>query len=147
MYIAIRLLLLFRPFISSIFFLSNFQTLNIFVERFPESVRPTELKLDAYVNNRWMYCVYGNQAAAAYWILYFFFSSNIKNFRRNFLRNCEAYKVLQSLHFVYTLTMCECVELLLIIPPFIYSFSFFSNSQSLQIFSSHFSQNLRGLQN
>ena len=45
-----------------------------------------------------MYCVYRNQAAAAYLFLYFFIFlslqfSNINIFRHNFLRNCEALKV------------------------------------------------------
>ena len=38
--------------------------------------------------------VHRNQAAAACSFLYFFsFLSNVKNFCRTFLRNCEAYKV------------------------------------------------------
>ena len=45
-----------------------------------------------------MYCVYWNQAAAAYLSLYLFIFlslqfSDIKSFLHTFLRNCEAYKV------------------------------------------------------
>ena len=42
---GIRLLLLNLPFISSFFFLSNFQTLNFFVIFFSGTVRPRRLKL------------------------------------------------------------------------------------------------------
>ena len=82
---GIRLLLPICPFIFSFFFLSNFQTLKIFVTLFSGTVRPRRLKLDTHMDSGWMYCVYWNQAAAAYSSLYFiiFLSlqfSNIKNF-------------------------------------------------------------------
>ena len=112
MYTAIRLLLLIHSFISSVFFLSNFQTLKFFVTLFLETVRPIKLTLDTHMDNGWMYRVYRNQAAASsvrpkkfifseaasYSFLYFFSFlslqfSNIKIFRHTFLRNCEAYKV------------------------------------------------------
>ena len=72
MYTGIRLLLLIRPFISSFFFLSNFQTLKFFVTLFSRTVRHRRLKLGTNVDIRQMYCVYRNQAAAAYSSLYFF---------------------------------------------------------------------------
>ena len=50
-YSGIRLLLLIRPFISSVFFLSYFQTLKMFVALFTETVRPIKLTLDAHVDN------------------------------------------------------------------------------------------------
>ena len=56
----------YSSLISSIFFLSNFQTLNIFFSLFSETVRPIRLKLDPHVDNGWMYRVYRNQAAASY---------------------------------------------------------------------------------
>ena len=98
MYTTITLLLLICPFISSFFYLSNFQTLKIFVTLFSGTVRPRRLKFGTRVDNGWMYCVYLNQAAAAYLSLYLFIFlsiqfSNIKNFLQTFLRNCEAYKV------------------------------------------------------
>ena len=82
MYTGIRLLLLSHPFISSFFFLSNFQTLQIFVTLFSGTVRPRRLKVGAHVDNGWMYCVYRNQAAAAYLFrlfLHFSFSPVFKH--------------------------------------------------------------------
>ena len=76
-YTRIRLLLI-CPFISSFFFLSNFQTLKFFVTLFSKTVRPRRLKLDTYVDSGWMYGVYQNQAAAAYSSLYFFLSPIFK---------------------------------------------------------------------
>ena len=38
---------------------------------FSGTVRPTKLKLGTQEGNEWMYCVYPNQAAAAYLSLYF----------------------------------------------------------------------------
>ena len=65
MYTAFRLLLLLiPPFISSFFFLSNFQTLNIFVTLFSGTVRPIRLKHVTHMDNGWMFRVYRNQAAA-----------------------------------------------------------------------------------
>ena len=79
----------------SVFFVSNFQTLKIFVTLFLGTVRPRRLILGAHVDNGWMYRVYQNQSAAAYLSLYFFIFlslqfSNIKIFRHIFLRNGEA---------------------------------------------------------
>ena len=92
---VIRLLLLICPFISSFFFLSNFQTLKYFVTLFSGTVRPRRLKLGTHVDSGQMYSVYWNQAAGAYLSLYFFIFlflhfSNIKIFHHTFLRNCEA---------------------------------------------------------
>ena len=92
---GIRLLLLVHLFISSLFFLSNFQTLKNFVILFSGTVRTRRLKLGTHVDTWWMYRVYWNQGAAASSSLYFFIFlslqlSNIKFFRHNFLRNCEA---------------------------------------------------------
>ena len=98
MYTRIRLLLHIRSFISSFFFLSNFQTLKFFVTFFSGTVRPRRLKLGTHVDSGQMYHIYWNQAAAAYLSLYFFIFlslqfSNIKIFRHTFLRNCKAWKV------------------------------------------------------
>ena len=51
---------LIHPFISSVFFLSNFQTLKSFVALFLGTVRPIKLKLDTQMDIRWMYPVYRN---------------------------------------------------------------------------------------
>ena len=77
------------------FFLSYFQTSKIFVILFSGTVRPRKLTLGTHVDSGQMYCVYKNQAAAAYSSLYFFIFlslqfSNIEIFRHTFLRNCEA---------------------------------------------------------
>ena len=64
MYTGIRLLLLICPFISSFFFLSNFQTLKFFVTLFSGTVRSRRLELGTYVDSWQMYHVYWNQAAA-----------------------------------------------------------------------------------
>ena len=93
-YTRISLLLHIHPFISSFFFLSNFQTLKFFVTLFSGTVRPRRLKLLTHVDSGQMYLVYWNQAAAAYSSFYFFIFlslqlSNIKFFCHIFLRNCE----------------------------------------------------------
>ena len=82
-YTRIRLLLLIHSFIFSF---SNIQILKFFLTLFSGTVRPRKLKLGAHMDNRWMYRVYQNQAAAAaYLFLYFFIFlslqfSNIKMF-------------------------------------------------------------------
>ena len=81
---------LIGPFISSFFFLSNFQTLKYFVTLFSGTMRPRRLKLGTQVDSWQMYLVYQNQAAAAaYSSLYFFIFlclkfSNIKFFVTHF---------------------------------------------------------------
>ena len=71
MYTRIWLLLFIGPFISSFFFLPNFQTLKIFVTLFSGSVRPRRLKLGTHVDSGQMYPAYRNQAVVAYSSLYF----------------------------------------------------------------------------
>ena len=80
---GIRLLLLICHFISSFFFLSNFQTLKFFLTLFSGTMRPRRLKLRTHVDSGQMYCVYWNHAAAAYWSLYFsfFFLSNFQTLK------------------------------------------------------------------
>ena len=80
-YTRIRVLLLICPFISSFFFLSNFQKLNI-LSLFSGTVRPRRLKLGTHVDSWWMYCVYQNKAAAAYLSLFsFFFLANLQTLK------------------------------------------------------------------
>ena len=55
-----RAALLICPFISSFFFLFNYQTLTIIITFFLETVRPRKLKLGTHVDNGCMYCVYRN---------------------------------------------------------------------------------------
>ena len=82
-YTGIRLLLLILPFISSFFFLSNFQTLKIVVALFSGTVRSIKLKLDTHVDNGWMYRIYRNRAVASYLSLIslFFFLSNVQKLK------------------------------------------------------------------
>ena len=72
----------------------QFSTLKFFVTLFSGTVRPRRLKLSTHVDSGQMYCVYQNQAAAAYLSLYFFIFlplqfSNIEIFCHTFLRNCD----------------------------------------------------------
>ena len=76
-YTRIRLLLLIPPFIF--FFFLHYSKIKIFVTLFSGTVRPRRLKLDAHVDNGWMYRVYRNQMAAAYLFLYFYFSPVFKH--------------------------------------------------------------------
>ena len=82
-YTRLRLLLLICPFISSVFFLSNFEILKIFIALFSGSVRPRKLKLDTHVDIGWMYRVYHSQAATSYLSLIslFFFLSNVQKLK------------------------------------------------------------------
>ena len=97
-YTEIELLLLIFPFIH--FFLSNFQTLNIFVTLFSETVRPRRLKLGALVDNRWMCRVYRNQAAAAFLslFLHFSFSPTSKFFATLFSRTLRPRRLKLGTH-------------------------------------------------
>ena len=133
----------------SVFFLSNFQTLKIFVTLFSGTVRPRSLRLGAHMDNGWIYGVYRNQAAAAYLSFCFFIFlfvqfSNIKIFRYTFLRRGQ-----KNLNLVHLLIMDGCIVsirmgLLPLICPFISSFFFLSNYQTLTIFVT--SQELWGLE-
>ena len=86
-----------HPFISSFFFLSNYQTLRTYFCNtfFLGTVRSRRLKLGTHVDSGQLYHVSWNQAAAAYLSLYFFILlslqfSNIKIFCHTLLTNCEA---------------------------------------------------------
>ena len=138
---GIRLLLLICSFISSFFFLSNFQTLKCFVTLFSETVRPRRLKLGTHVDSGQMYRVYRKQAAAAYSSLYFFiFLSNFQTLK--FFVTLFSRTVRLGTHmnrcFVHT-----GIRLLLLIRPFISSFLFLSNFQTLKSFVSLLSGTVR----
>ena len=83
-YTGIRLLLLIYPFISSFFFLSNFQTFKIFLTLFSGTIRPTKFKHGIHVDNRWLYHVYWNQNASTYSFFYFviFLSLRFSNIKK-----------------------------------------------------------------
>ena len=130
-------------------FLSNFQTLKYFLILFSGTVKPGRLILGTHVDSGQMYCVYRNQAAAAYSSLYFFIFlslqfSNITIFMYLihpfissffFLSN---FQTLQFLCIVYT-----GIRLLLLIRSFISSVFFLSNFQTLKIFVALFSGTVR----
>ena len=80
MHTGIRLLLHSHSIISSYFFLTNFQTLKVFVTLFSGTVMPRRLKLGIHVDSGQMYRVYQNQAAALIcpFISLFIFLSNFQ---------------------------------------------------------------------
>ena len=125
-YTGIRLLVFIRPFISSFFFLSNFQTLKFFVTLFSGTVRPRRLKLGTHVDSGQMYHVYRNQPAAAY-SSFFPFSPIFKhlNFSSHFSQKLCDLEV-ETWH---TRAGGRCIvftriRLLLLIHSFIFHFSF-----------------------
>ena len=139
---------LIRPFISSFFFLSNFQTLKFFVTLFSAAVRPRRLKLGTQVDSGLMYRVYRNQAAAAYsfFIFSFFFLSNFQTIFSSQL--FQELWGLEDWNLVHTWTVGRCIvytgiRLLLLIHPFISSFFFLSNFQTLKFFVTLFSGTVR----
>ena len=139
-YTRIRLLLLIFPFISSFFFLSNYQTLKIFVSFFSGTVRSRRLKLGTHVNSGQMYRVYQNQAAAAYLSLYFLFflSPIFKHYKFSSHFSQELWG-LEGWNLVHTWTMGGCIlytriRWLLHICPFIFLFFFLSSFQTLKCF-------------
>ena len=67
----------------SFFFLSNFQTLKVFVTLSSGAVRPCRLIFGTHVDSGQMYPGYRNQAAAAYSSLYFFIFLSL-NFSSHF---------------------------------------------------------------
>ena len=94
MYTGIRLLLFIRPFISSLFFLSNFQTLKFSLH----FSRLTKFILDTH-SGQWMdvSCIpRSGCCCCCLFVPLFHFSSSLifkhYNFCHPFLRNSEAYK-------------------------------------------------------
>ena len=92
---GIRLLLLICPFISSFFFLSNFQTLKFFVTLFSRTVRPRRLKLGSHMDSRQMYrCIPESGCCCLFVPLFLHFLSlqfsNIKIFHYTFIRNWDS---------------------------------------------------------
>ena len=136
----------YSSFISSFFFLSNFQTLKIFVTLFSGTVRHRRLKLGTHVDSWQMYRVYRNQAAALIRPFFIFLSlqfSNIKNFCHTFLRNCEAYKV-ETCYTCGQWVDASCIPRSAAGSAYsslYFSFFFLSNFQTLE-FLSHFDQEL-----
>ena len=74
-YTGIRLLVLIRPFISSFFFLSNFQTFKFFVTLFSETVWPRRFKLGTYVQWADVSCLPESGCCCLFIPLFFIFLS------------------------------------------------------------------------
>ena len=141
--------MLICPFISSFFFLSSFQTLKFFVTLFSGTVRPRRLKLGTHVDSGQMYLVYQNQAAALIrpFISSFFFLSNYQPLKI-FVTFFSELWGLEEWNLVHTWIVGRCIvytgiRLLLLICPFIFSFSFLSNFQTLKFFITLFSWTVR----
>ena len=122
LYTGIRLLVFIRPFISSFFFLSNFQTLKFFLTLFSGTVRPRRLKLGTHVDSGQMYHVYRNQPLLLIhpFISSFFFLSNfqtLKFFVTLFSETWPTRAVGRCIVFAR-------IRLLLLIHSFIFHFSF-----------------------
>ena len=123
-------------------FLSNFQTLIFFVTLSSRTVRPRRLKLGTHVDSGQMYRVYRNQAAAAYSSLYFFIfflsSFQILKFFVTLLSETVRPRRLKLGTHVDSgwMYMYTRIRLLLLIRPFIFSFS---NIQTLKSFVTLFS--------
>ena len=113
----------------SFFFLSNFQTLKIFVILFSGTVRPRRLKLGTHMDRGQMYRVYRNQATAVYSSFYsFFFLSNfqtLKFFVTLFSGTVRPRMLKPGTHLDSgQITVYTGIRLLLLIRPFIFHFSF-----------------------
>ena len=127
----------------SFFFLSNFQTLKIF----SGAVRPRRLKLGTHADSGQMYCVYQNQAAAAYSFLYFSFPPIFKqNFSSHFsqeLWGVEDWNVIGThvdsgqMYHVYQNQAAALIH------PSVSSFFFLSNFQTLKFFVTLLSGSVR----
>ena len=115
-----------------IFLSLQFSTLNIFITLFSETVRPRRLKLVTHVDSGQMYHVYRNQAAAAYSSLYFFIFLSLQFSTLKFFITLFLGTVRPKWKLVCTWTVGRCImytgiRQLLVIHPFISSFSFLSN--------------------
>ena len=146
---GIRLLLLICPFISLFFFLSNLQTLKIFVTLFSGSVRPIRLKLGTHGDSWQMYRVYRNQATALIcpFISSFFFLSNyqtLKIFVTFFSGTVRSRRLKLGTH-VDSRQMCHVyrIQAAALICSFVSSFFFLSDFQTLKFFVTLFSRTVR----
>ena len=146
LYTRIRLLLLIFPFISSFFFLSNFQTLKLFITLFSGTVRSRRLKLGTHVDSGRMYRLYQNQAAAHIcpFIFRFLQFSNIKIFVTLFSGTVRLRRLKLGIHMdnggMYRGYQNHAAAL---IYPFIFSFFCLSNFQALKVFVDVFSETVR----
>ena len=131
----------------SFFFLSNYQTLKVFVTLFLGTVRPRRLKLGTHVDSGQMYRVYRNQAAAAYSSLYlFFFLSNfqtLKTFVTLFSGTVRPRRLKLGTHMASGQMYCVYQNQAAATYSSLYSFFFLSNFQTLKFFVTLFSGTVR----
>ena len=125
----------------SFFFLSNFQTLKIFITLFSGTVRFRTMKLGTHMENGWIYRVYRNHAAALICPFFFFLSNfqTLKIFVTLFSGTVRPIKLVNTWT-VGRCIVCTTIMLLLHIYPFISSFFFSIQFSNIDFFSSHFSQ-------
>ena len=146
-YTIIRLLLLICPFIFHFSFSPIFE--HDFVTLFSGAVGPRRFKFVTHMENRWLYRVYWNQAAAHIrpFIFSFFFLSNFQTLKV-FVTLFSGTVRPRSWNFVYMWTVGRCIvfteiRLLLHILS-LYSFFFLSNFQTLKVFVTLFSDEFFG---
>ena len=115
-------------------FLSNFLTMKLFVTLFSGTVKPRRLKLGTHMDSGQMYCVYRNQAAAAYLSLYLFHFSFSPIFKHENFSSHFSHELwgLEDWNLVHMWTLGRCImytgiRLLLHVHPFISSFFFLSS--------------------
>ena len=148
-YTGIRLLLPICPFISSFFFLSNFQTLKFFITLFSWTVRPRRLKLGTHMDSGQMYRVYQSQVTAAYLSLYFFSFlslqfSTLKMFVALFSGTVRPIKLKLDTHMeIGWMYRVNCSQDAASYLSLISLFFFLSNVQKLKIFVTLFSGTVR----
>ena len=147
-YTGIRLLLLICLFISSFFFLSNYQPLKNFVTFFSGTVKSRRLKLGTHVDSGQMYRVYRNQAAA-YSSLYFFifFLSSyqtLKSFVTFFSGTVRPRRLKRGTHVdsgqMYRVSRNQAAAAAYLS---LYFFVFLPNFQTLNFFVTFFSRTVR----
>ena len=145
------LLLIYLSFFNFSFQFSK--KFKFFVTLFSGTVRPRKLKLGTHVDSGQMYRVYRNQDAAAYSSLFssIFYLSNFQTLKIFVALFSETVRPIK-LNLTHTWTMGGCIIytairlLMLLICPLLYHFSFSPVFKNFTV-SSHFSQELLGLEN
>ena len=113
-------------------------------------MRPRRLKFGTHMDNEQMYCVYQNQAASAYWSLYFFIFlslqfSTLEFFVTLFSGTVSPRRLKLGKHVDSGKMYCVyCNQAAAVYSSLYFSF-FFSQTFKHENFSSHFSQELWGL--
>ena len=140
----IRLLLLIHPFISSFFFLSNFQTLQ-FLSHFSQELWDNGWLYRVYMDNGWVYHVYQNQAAYSSLYSFFFLSSfqTLKVFVALFSGTVRPRRLKLGTHMDNGWVCMPGSGCCCLFDPFISSLFFLFNFQTLKLFVTLFSGTVR----